>query len=216
MLFIASKNGILEQNEFKNWCNINFEKLNNWLTTVKETGRKELVSQGFINYYKKSHMNFFNPYVYEATSKLKEKALQLAGLKRFLLDYTLIKDKQPLEVKLLEDYLVYAQMMGIAKTVSKQFSDLYPDVFEQSHFSSYSDILLINLYASSGISSYEKAQNYSSGGGGFSSGGGGGGSFGGGGGRWWLPLNQTYAPLFQFFCSKLLQSVTKCAIIYKR
>ena len=216
MLFIASKNGILEQNEFKNWCNINFEKLNNWLTTVKETGRKELVSQGFINYYKKSHMNFFNPYVYEATSKLKEKALQLAGLKRFLLDYTLIKDKQPLEVKLLEDYLVYAQMMGIAKTVSKQFSDLYPDVFEQSHFSSYSDILLINSYASSGISSYEKAQNYSSVGEGFSSGGGGGGSFGGGGGRWWLPLNRTYNPLFQFFCSKLLQSVTKCAIIYKR
>ena len=147
---------------------------------------------------------------------LKEKALQLAGLKKFLLDYTLIKDKQPLEVKLLEDYLVYAQMMGIAKTVSKQFSDLYPDVFEQSHFSSYSDILLINSYASSGISSYEKAQNYSYVGEGFSSGGGGGGSFGGGGSRWWLPLNRTYNPLFQFFCSKLLQSVTKCAIIYKR
>ena len=188
MLLEASNNGILEQNEFKNWCYNNYTKLNNWIKEIKDTSRDILVSQGFINYYKKTYAKFFHHDIYEATSQLKEKALQLAGLKKFLLDYTLIKDKQPLEVKLLEDYLIYAQMMGIAKTVSKQFKNLYPDIIDQSHFSSYDNIILMNTYIYSGISSYEKAQNYSSGGGGFSSGGGGAGSFGGGSGRRRFPL----------------------------
>ena len=74
-------------------------------------------------------------------------------------------------------------MMGIADTVSKQFKDLYPDIINQSHFSSYDNISLINTYISTGISSYEKAQSYTSGGGGFTSSGGGSGSFGGGGSR---------------------------------
>ena len=100
----------------------------------------------------------------------------------------LLKDKQPLEVTLLEDYLVYAQMMGITDTVSKQFKDLYPDIINQSHFSSYDNISLINTYISTGISSYEKAQNYTSGGGGFTSSGGGSSSFGGGGSRRRFPL----------------------------
>lgn len=188
MLIEASKDGILEQNEFKNWCYNNNNKLQDWLKEIEDASRDTLVSQGFINYSKKTYASIFHQDFYESTSQLKEKAIQLAGLKRFLLDYTLIKDKQPLEVTLLEDYLIYAQMMGITDTVSKQFKDLYPDIINQSHFSSYDNISLINTYISTGISSYEKAQSYTSGGGGFTSSGGGSGSFGGGGSRRRFPL----------------------------
>ena len=101
-------------------------------------------------------------------------------------DYTLIKDREAIEVHLFEQYLIYAQMMGIAKKVAKQFKDLYPEIIEQSCFTSYDNIIFINMCASNGISQANSAQaranSYSSGGGGFSSGGGGGGSFGGGGG----------------------------------
>ena len=87
---------------------------------------------------------------------------------------------------MFEYYLIYAQMLGIAKKVAKQFKDLYPDIIEQSCFNSYDNFYYINLCTSSGISSANsaktRAESYSSGGGGFSSGGGGGGSFGGGGG----------------------------------
>ena len=76
--------------------------------------------------------------------------------------------------------------MGIAKKVAKEFKDLYPEVIEQSNFSSYDNIIFIHTCSTSGIrsanSAKSRAESYSSGGGGFSSGGGGGGSFGGGGG----------------------------------
>ena len=88
--------------------------------------------------------------------------------------------------------MVFAQMLGIAKEVSKEFKELYPEVIEQSNFSSYDNIIFINACASRGISSAQiaksRAESYSSGGGGFSSGGGGGGSFGGGGGGRRFPL----------------------------
>ena len=107
-------------------------------------------------------------------------------------EYTLIKDREAIEVTLFEEYLIYAQMMGIAKQVAKEFKDVYPEIIEQSKFTSYDNIIIINSYAAHGISTARsaeaRARNYSSGGGGFSSGGGGGGSFGGGGGRRRFPL----------------------------
>ena len=77
-------------------------------------------------------------------------------------------------------------MHPIIEEVAKEFKDIYPEIIEQSNFSSYDNIIFINMCASSGIfhaeSARTRAESYSSGGGGFSSGGGGGGSFGGGGG----------------------------------
>ena len=124
---------------------------------------------------------------YIATQELKNEAVKLAGLKRFLLEYTLIKEREALEVTLFEDYLIFAQILGIAKQVSKQFKELYPNMIEQTNYSSYDNLIYINYVSSRGITSAKSArsaaESYSSGGGGFSSGGGGGGSFGGGGGR---------------------------------
>ena len=82
--------------------------------------------------------------------------------------------------------------MGIAQKVAKQFKDIYPEVIQQSNFTSYDYIMFINTSSHRGISAAQSAksrsESYSSGGGGFSSGGGGGVSFGGGGGGRRLPL----------------------------
>ena len=78
---------------------------------------------------------------------------------------------------------MYAQIMGIAKKVAKEFKELYPEVITEDV---YSDIVFINTISYSGVSAATeakaRAESYSSGGGGFSSGGGGAGSFGGGSG----------------------------------
>ena len=107
---------------------------------------------------------------------MKEEALKLAGLKKYLLDYTLIKDREAIEVEIFEDYLIYAQVLGISKQVSKQFKELYPDIIEQTNYNSYDNLVYINLCATRGISRANSAsaaaQNYTSGGGGFSGGGG--------------------------------------------
>ena len=123
---------------------------------------------------------------------MKQEAIELAGLKRYLNEYTLIKEREAIEVQLFEEYLIFAQIMGIAQKVAKQFKDIYPDIIEQSSFTSYDYIMFIHMSSNRGISAAQsaksRAESYSSGGGGFSSGGGGGGSFGGGGGGRRLPL----------------------------
>ena len=121
-------------------------------------------------------MKTFKTKEYEYRDEVTKQAIKLAGLKKYLLEYTLIKDREAIEVVLFENYLVYAQLMGIAKEVSKEFKDLYPEIIEASHYNSYDDILFIHYCSKSGISSAnsarQAAQSYSSGGGGFSSGGG--------------------------------------------
>ncbi|MCR5187241.1 MAG: DUF2207 domain-containing protein, partial [Clostridia bacterium] len=150
-----------------------------------------LVNEGLITFEKKTFGK-----KYHATQQLRQYAEEIYGLKRYLLDYTLIPDRQAIEVALFEEYLVFAQMLGIAKQVAKEFKDLYPQIIEQSNFSSYDNIMFIHAYSYSGVHAatvaQARAQSYSSGGGGFSSGGGGGGSFG----RRWrrrrFPLKFTY------------------------
>ena len=102
-------------------------------------------------------------------------------------EFSRIDDKEAIEVKLWEYYLIYAQILGIAEKVEKQFKKLYPELYNEK-FSGYTydEILFIRSVgvkaAKSATTSKSRAESYSSGGGGFSSGGGGGGSFGGGGG----------------------------------
>lgn len=190
MLKSASKDGILEKNELKDWCRSHYKNLLSWFETILNKQREILVREGYITVNPKSEKGFFkNVYKkYIETPLMIQEAEKIAGLKKFLLDYTLINKREAIEVKLFEEYLVYAQMLGIAKKVAKQFKDLYPEVIEQSNFNNYDNIIFINYCSTVGIKSAQnaksaaeaRASSYSSGGGGFSSGGGGGGSFGSG------------------------------------
>ena len=182
MMYEASKDGILENKEFEKWCRKSYEKILDWFDDILREQRVTLISDGLITGDNKGVLGGR----YTATQELKDEALKIAGLKRFLLEYTLIQERYAIEVELFEDYLIYAQLLGIAKQVSKQFKELYPDMIEQTNYGSYENVVYIHHVSSSGVSSANSAraaaESYSSGGGGFSSGGGGGGSFGGGGG----------------------------------
>lgn len=186
MLYKASKDGILENNEFKDWCSDNYSKILNWFDDIIEDERQKLTNEGLLTLQEKKKFKLFKYNTYLVSPELREQALEIAGLKKYLLDYTLIKDREAIEVTLFEDYLIYAQMLGIADKVAKQFKELYPHMIEQTCFNSYDNFYYISLSANNGIHSANtarsRAQSYSAGGGGFSSGGGGGGSFGGGGG----------------------------------
>lgn len=191
MMYEASKDGILENKEFEKWCQKSYKEILDWFDDILREQRVALISDGLITGDSKGVIGSR----YTATPELKEEALKIAGLKRFLLEYTLIQDRYAIEVELFEDYLIYAQLLGIAKQVSKQFKEIYPDMIEQTNYGSYDNVVYIHHVSSSGVSSANSAraaaESYSSGGGGFSSGGGGGGSFGGGGGRRRFPLNQS-------------------------
>ena len=197
MFLEASKDGILEDSEFTKWCNTNYSKILGWFDTIIDKEKDKLVKDGLLLEKPKT---LFKSAKYTVTPELRQQALNIAGLKKYLNDYTLISEREAPDVVLFEDYLILAQMFGIADKVAENFKKLYPDLITETNFYSYDNINFVHIYAVHAMTSahsahYAAASRYSGGGGGFSVGGGGGGSFGGGGGRRRLPLMES---LLQF------------------
>jgi hypothetical protein len=185
----ASKDGKLEKNEFSAWCKANYSKILNWFNDVLEYESKMLVNEGKATITKGGFLTLSTKYLID--DSMMEEAEQLAGLKNFFKEFTKINEKEPIEVKLWDEYLMFAQIFGMADEVADQFKKLYPEVIEAMNTQNfdYSDLVFIRTLSNTGISTaaaksaaVARASSYSGGGGGFSSGGGGGGSFGGGGG----------------------------------
>lgn len=184
MLYEASKDGILESKEFEKWAKKHYSKILNWFNKALDNEAEKFIEQGKLIKNNKKVL-FFHYDEYTPSEELKEEAKQVQGLKKFLVDFTNIKNREAIEVKLYDEYLMFASIFGIADKVAKQFKELYPEYIENYNFD-YNDIVFINSFSTSGVNAASvarsRAQSYSSGGGGFSSSGGGGGSFGGGGG----------------------------------
>lgn len=187
-MYEASRDGVLEKNEFKLWCSDHYTKILGWFDKVLTDERNALMIEGKITIVRETKLKIFHLQKYLVDDSMMDEALQMAGLKKFLKEFTLIKERQPIEVKLWNEYLMYAQIFGIADKVAKQFKKLYPEVITDMNNYGYDldTVLFMNYISSVGVTSASsaksKAESYNSGGGGFSSGGGGGGSFGGGGG----------------------------------
>ncbi|NLL02357.1 MAG: DUF2207 domain-containing protein [Mollicutes bacterium] len=176
-MYDASKDGILEPKEFGKYCEKYYKKVLGWFDSVILEEKNKATERGLLDKLAS------NPNKRYETNKIYEEAKKLAGLRKFLKEFSSIEDKSSIEVHLWEYYLMYAQIFGIAEKVAEEFKRLYPDVITDM---SYNQVIFVRDLSYSGMNSAKsanyKANNYSSGGGGFSSGGGGGGSFGGGGG----------------------------------
>lgn len=182
-MYTASKDGILEGKEFERWCSNNYSKILKWFDKVLDYENEKLEAEGKLVKEEKTTLKIFKSYVYKVDESMYQEAIYMKGLKEFFNEFENMKDKEAIEVTLWEEYLMYAQIFGVADKVAKQFKELYPDVITDQ---TYNSMVFVNNVSRTGMASAttarSRAQSYSSGGGGFSSGGGGGGSFGGGGG----------------------------------
>ena len=183
MMYKASGDGVLEAKELEKWAKKNYSKYLNLFDKIKNNKIKELKEQGHI--HKRTdrkeckYKNVMDDILYEDSKKL-------YGLKLFLEEFSSIDTKEAIEVKLWDEYLMFAYLFGIADKVAKQFKKLYPEYIENLDNIDFDTVIFLNTISTRSVSAAStarsRAESYSSGGGGFSSGGGGGGSFGGGGG----------------------------------
>lgn len=181
----AGKDGILQTKELTKWAKKNYSNYFSLLNSFAQDKINELKTQNHI--YKRSSKeeckfkNIMDDTMYNDS-------VQLYGLKKFLDEFASMNEKTTMEVKLWDEYLMFAYLFGIAEKVAKQLKNLYPEIVQQmqNHGLDLDTIFFINSISTSSVSAASSAraaaQSYSGGGGGFSSGGGGGGSFGGGGG----------------------------------
>ena len=188
MMYEASRDGYLETKEFEKWCRNNYSEFLSLFKRIENDNITNLKSSGMI-YQRTSKeeckcKNVMNDKIYNDS-------LELYGLKKYLLEFSSMGTKEVMEVKLWDEYLMFAYLFGIADKVAKQLKDMYPEILEQTDMNGnvmfdYDMFMFVNHISMRSVSAASSAraaaESYSSGGGGFSSGGGGGGSFGGGGG----------------------------------
>lgn len=118
------------------------------------------------------------------SEKYIEDQKQVLGLWKYLKDYSLIKDRYPIELNIWNEYLVFASLFGIAEKVSKEFKEelINAGYSDEQIYISY-PVLCMSSYSSSFANSINFSTSYS-----------GSGSGGGGGRRWgsWCFLNQFF------------------------
>lgn len=123
LLACAGKNRMLEEKEFKNFFKNNEKILNDLFLKMKKEVEAELLTKGFIT----KKRNDFGTEKIIITDSLKQKAIELQGLKNFLLNFSNIEDKNSIEVHIWDDYLIYAQLLGIADQAESELEKVYPD-----------------------------------------------------------------------------------------
>ncbi len=184
IMYQASNDGFLEPKELEKWAKKHYERFLGIFKKLTNEEISDLKSKGHITHRKNKQeckkLNVMDDVIYKDSK-------ELFGLKLFLKEFSDMKNKEAIEVKLWDEYLMFAYLFGMAEKVAKQFKDLYPEIVEEmeAHNFDYHTVSYINTMSARTVqaasAARQAAESYSSGGGGFSSGGGGGGSFGGGG-----------------------------------
>ena len=149
----ASGDGRLESNEFKKWCKDHYSKILDWFDKILKYELNELIAEGKITKGQEGKWNKYT--VYNVDPSMMDEASQLAGLKKFLKEFSSINTREPIEVKLWNEYLMFAQIFGMAEVVAKQFKKLYPEIISDMESYGYDldDILFIHYI-------YTRARDY--------------------------------------------------------
>ena len=193
LIIAAGSNTILEAKEFEYWCKRNYTEVEKWFREALtfELKRLEMANKVFTTTETNNFLSLFNynQKMQTVSAEMKEEAIKLLGLKRFLLDFSIINEREVIDVRVWEEYLIYAQLLGIADKVDEQLSKLYPEYSKISRLNTEVATIATRNFAHDGYAAVINAHNrntgYSSGGGGSSHSSGGSSSSGhsSGGGR---------------------------------
>lgn len=120
-----------------------------------------------------SKLNIFTQFGVNKTSEWN-------GLKKFMEEFSMLDKREVPEIVIWEKYLVYATAFGIADKVINQLKIVYPNIDQNSNYSTgvYMGLMMNSNFSSSFSHSISSAMSSA-----YSSGSGGGGGFSGGGGR---------------------------------
>lgn len=182
--FAVGNNNILEGREMNQLYADNPSAYRSWRDRVRDESQAYLLTNGFL--VRESNGGFFNRQEFQVTRAGQELVDQIHGLKKYLLDYSLIAQREPINVHLWQDYLVWAAFLGIADEVEAQFNLVDPNYLSSIGHSSQS-IRVSRSIANSAHSGFRSrssgsSSSFSGRGGRSSSRGGGSRSRGGGGG----------------------------------
>jgi hypothetical protein len=130
----AGNRAALKPKQFGKWCKKNHVRVRGFFYRALSSAEEWLKSNGWVTEQEVEERRpgllssrTWKRKIQDVDPGLRNEALKLLGLKRFLSEFSLIREKTVFEVRLWEDYLIFAQLLGIAKKVREQLSKVYPD-----------------------------------------------------------------------------------------
>lgn len=175
----AGGDGVLQAKELERLCDQNAKPLAGFVDSCRRDADRTMIRAGC-----------YRGAVCEGVKSLTEQGQrqldEILGLKRFLLDFSLIHERGVQETVIWQDYLIYAHLLGIADQVAPQIRKLYPEALPQverfERCISYAGYYNGYLYSACAREQQRQQAARSAGSGGSASFGGGGGFSGGGSG----------------------------------
>lgn len=175
----AGADGILQARELEKFCDRNAAPLTRFADSCRQDADRTLIRAG-------CYRGAVCEGVKSLTEQGKRQLDEILGLKRFLLDFSLIHERGVKETVIWQDYLIYAHLLGIADQVAPQIRKLYPEALPQverfERCIGYVGYYNSFMYNSCARERQRQQAARSGGSGGRASFGGGGGFSGGGGG----------------------------------
>ena len=111
----AGENNILEKDEFSKWAKYNHGEVHHWCNASRDEARAQLQIHGWSG---------SDPD--KLTDAGKEEGKHLLGLRKFLMDFTLTREREAFDAHLWKEYMVYGALLGIAQIVAKQLKEIAP------------------------------------------------------------------------------------------
>ena len=120
----AGADGTLQPSELEAYCKQNEAPLVSFLTSCRKDSEQSILR---LDCFKKPDGDGLKNFTPAGLEQLDE----ILGLKRFLLDFSLIQERGIQDAVLWQDYMVYAMLLGIADTVTSQIKAHYPAALPQ-------------------------------------------------------------------------------------
>jgi len=184
-ILLEVTNGAPLKNSTSAWSETQQKKYKEWKKELSEYSRDLMLEKGYL--YKELRRTLSRDIdLYRLTEKGEPIQAEVYKFINYLQDFSLIHEREAINVKLWDELLIWATLLSLAPEVRKQLKKLYPEYEQESSFSGQTIDEIKKL--STTINYYHNYNNYglgevaNMGGGGSSSIGGGGGSFGGGSG----------------------------------
>ena len=131
-LYSASENSILDINHLKIWIKANYKDFYSLFDKDSRRQKELLESKGYIH---QRTSNEENKKIFVMNDIIYEDSRKLYGLKLYLEHFSIIKEKEIFDVKLWNEYLMYAYLFGIAKEVEKSFGKINPELINNDNMS---------------------------------------------------------------------------------
>lgn len=108
MLDKASKDGILENKEFENWCKTNYNKILKWFDEIIKREQNKLITSREI-ILEKEKFCLWQKVIITCQPSLNRRIKTYCKSKKIPTRLYFNKDREAIEVHLFEEYLIYAQ-----------------------------------------------------------------------------------------------------------